>query len=120
MKKVNLQTISYFLSVLTICYVFTLVIIPTDAPADKGSDFRVLVDVSGSMKQSDPNDMRKPAVELLIRLAPDKSLVGIWTFGQHVDMLVPHRSVSGNWRNFSSSQVDQIHSSAMRTNIGLA
>lgn len=120
MKKINLQTISYFLSVLTICYVFTLVIIPIDAHADNGRDFRVLVDVSGSMKQSDPNDMRKPAVELLIRLAPDKSLVGIWTFGQHVDMLVPHRSVSGNWRKFSSSQVDQIHSSAMRTNIGLA
>ena len=120
MKKVNLQTLSYFLSVLTICYVFTLVIIPIDAHAEKGRDFRVLVDVSGSMKQSDPNDMRKPAVELLIRLAPDKSLVGIWTFGQHVDMLVPHRSVSGNWRKFSSSQVDQIHSSAMRPNIGLA
>ena len=75
-------------------YVFTLIIIPIDAHANKGSDFRVLVDVSGSMKQSDPNDMRKPAVELLIRLAPDKSLVGIWTFGQYVDMLVP-RSAKG-------------------------
>ncbi len=120
MKISNLQTISSFLSALTICYIFTLVIFPVDAHADKESDFRVLVDVSGSMKQSDPNDMRQPAVELLIRLAPEKSLMGIWTFGQHVDMLVPHRSVSKNWRDFSSSQVDQIHSSAMRTNIGLA
>ena len=66
MKKVNLQSISYSLSVLTICYVFTLVIIPIDAYADRTGDFRVLVDVSDSMKQSDSNDMRKPAVELLI------------------------------------------------------
>ena len=66
MKKVNLQTISYSLSVLTICYVFTLVIIPIDSYADRTGDFRVLVDVSDSMKQSDSNDMRKPAVELLI------------------------------------------------------
>ena len=120
MKKVNLQIIHYFFSALTFFSVFTLIIIPIDAYAEKTGDFRVLVDVSGSMKQSDPNDMRKPAVELLIRLAPDRSLVGIWTFGQQVDILAPYRSVSGNWRKFSSSQVDQIHSSAMRTNIGLA
>ena len=82
MKISNLQTISSFLSVLTIGYIFTLVIFPIDAHADKESDFRVLVDVSGSMKQSDPNDMRQPAVDLLIRLAPEKSLMGIWTFGQ--------------------------------------
>ena len=120
MKISNLQTISSFLSALVICFFFTLVIFSIDAHADKERDFRVLVDVSGSMKQSDPNDMRQPAVDLLIRLAPENSLVGIWTFGQHVDMLVPHRIVSENWRKFSSSQVDQIHSSAMRTNIGLA
>ena len=120
MKISNLQTISSFLSALIICFFSTLVIFSNDAHADKERDFRVLVDVSGSMKQSDPNDMRQPAVDLLIRLAPENSLVGIWTFGQHVDMLVPHRIVSENWRKFSSSQVDQIHSSAMRTNIGLA
>ncbi|MAV75999.1 MAG: hypothetical protein CBD32_02930 [Actinobacteria bacterium TMED172] len=120
MKISKLQTISSFLSALTICYIFTLVFFPIDAHADKESDFRVLVDVSGSMKQSDPSDMRQPAVDLLIRLAPEKSLMGIWTFGQHVDMLVPHRRISKNWRDFSSSQVDHIHSSAIRTNIGLA
>ena len=33
-------------------------------------DVRVVIDVSGSMKQNDPNDLRIPALNLLIGLLP--------------------------------------------------
>ena len=119
MKKTNKWMMLYSFSSLIFCIV-TLAIIPIQTHASNENDFRVLVDVSGSMKKNDANNMRRPAIELLIRLAPENSLVGIWTFGQNVDMLVPHRRVSKNWRDFSSTQVDKIHSTALRTNIGLA
>src|SRR6187402_3821518 len=41
------------------------------------SDVRVLIDISGSMKQTDPQNLRKPAVDLIARLLPDKSRAGI-------------------------------------------
>ena len=34
---------------------------------------RILVDISGSMKQSDPQNLRIPAVNLLLELLPNGS-----------------------------------------------
>ena len=83
-------------------------------------DVRIIVDVSGSMKQSDPQNLRRPAVRLLARLLPDGATSGVWTFGQYVNMLVPHREVSDAWRDAAIAQSDAINSVAMRTNLGAA
>lgn len=61
------------------------------------ADVRVLVDVSGSMKQADPNAVRGPATALLAALLPDDSLGGIWLFGSDVRPLVPYGPVSSRW-----------------------
>ncbi len=61
------------------------------------ADVRVLVDVSGSMKQADPNSVRGPATALLAALLPDNSLGGIWLFGSDVRELVPHGAVDARW-----------------------
>ena len=45
-------------------------------------DVRLVIDVSGSMKQNDPNNLRQPAVELLVQLLPEGSKAGVWTFGK--------------------------------------
>ncbi len=84
------------------------------------ADVRVIIDISGSMKKTDPQNLRKPAVDLIVRLLPDKSKAGIWTFGQSVNMLVPHRVVDQAWRTDASQKANRINSIAMFTNIGAA
>ncbi len=82
------------------------------------ADVRVVIDISGSMKKTDPQNLRKPAVDLIVRLLPDNSKAGIWTFGQSVNMLVPHRVVDQTWRTDGSHKANTINSIAMFTNIG--
>jgi hypothetical protein len=53
---------------------------PLIAATDSKADIRVLIDVYGSMKQNDPNNLRQPALRLLTGLLPTGSKAGIWTF----------------------------------------
>ena len=84
------------------------------------SDVRVLIDISGSMKQTDPQNLRKPALDLIVRLLPDKSRAGIWTFGNSVNMLMPYKPVDAAWRKQAAPKANEITSNAMFTNIGKA
>lgn len=96
-------------------------ILPLDALAAKApADVRMVIDVSGSMKQNDPKNLRRPALELLVQVVPEKSKAGVWTFGQAVNQLVPHQAVSDKWRKEAAKQVNQIGSVALYTNIGEA
>lgn len=87
--------------------------------ADK-SDVRIIVDISGSMKNNDPENLRQPAVRLLAEMLPAGSTAGLWTFGQYVNMLVPHREVTEQWRAVAREKSAQINSVALRTNLGKA
>ncbi len=84
------------------------------------SDVRVLIDISGSMKKTDPQNLRKPALDLIVRLLPDKSRAGVWIFGNDVNMLVPHNTVDANWRKQAAPNAKKINSIALYTNIGKA
>ncbi|WP_460233575.1 VWA domain-containing protein [Aurantivibrio plasticivorans] len=86
----------------------------------KPPDVRLIIDVSGSMKKNDPNNLRQPAVDLLVKLLPDGSKAGVWTFGRYVNMLVPHREVNDTWRKTASSKAEDINSTGLFTNIGEA
>ncbi len=90
------------------------------ADSAKHSDVRVIIDISGSMKKTDPTNLRKPAVDLIVRLLPDNSKAGIWTFGQSVNMLVAHRTVDEAWRKEAVAKAESINSIALYTNIGAA
>ncbi|WP_165495802.1 VWA domain-containing protein [Marinobacter halodurans] len=83
-------------------------------------DVRIVVDISGSMKDSDPNNLRRPAVRLLARMLPDDARGGVWTFGQYVNMLVPSGEVTPKWREMAVKRSPEINSVALRTNIGEA
>ncbi|MDX1754907.1 MAG: VWA domain-containing protein [Marinobacter sp.] len=83
-------------------------------------DVRVVVDISGSMKSNDPSNLRQPAVRLLARLIPQDATAGVWTFGQYVNMLVPHGEVDPAWRNRAIDRSSDINSVALRTNLGEA
>lgn len=80
-------------------------------------DVRLVVDISGSMKRTDPNNLRIPATNLLIDLLPAKSKAGIWTFGAYVNMLVTHGEADDAWRNNARNLAKQINSVALFTDI---
>ncbi|NMT63763.1 VWA domain-containing protein [Marinobacter orientalis] len=84
------------------------------------ADIRIIVDISGSMKANDPDNLRQPAVRLLARMLPEGASAGVWTFGQYVNMLVPHAEVTDNWRQQAVDRSQQINSVALRTNLGEA
>jgi len=83
-------------------------------------DVRMLIDVSGSMRESDPQNLRKPALELMVQLLPEGSRAGVWTFGQWVNMVVPHGEVGEAWRLQASGAVAEISNRGLLTNIPAA
>lgn len=80
-------------------------------------DVRVLIDISGSMKQNDPNNLRKPALELLVHLIPKEAKAGVWLFGEGVDVLMPDQLVTDSWRAAARKKAALISSSSLYTNI---
>ncbi len=85
--------------------------------ADVKPDVRVLIDISGSMKNNDPSNLRVPALNLLVDLLPEGSKAGVWTFGTYTNELVPHEAVSDQWRQDARSRSRDITSSALFTDI---
>ena len=81
------------------------------------SDVRILIDVSGSMKNNDPSNLRSPALRLIVGLLPEDAKSGVWTFAKYVNMLVPFRDVNDAWRLEAERQSKQVHSYGLFTNI---
>jgi uncharacterized protein (TIGR03503 family) len=87
------------------------------ATPEVDSDVRIIIDVSGSMKKNDPNNLRSPAVRMLVGLLPEGELAGVWTFAKFVNMLVPHGKVDDAWRKKAEQQSKKIHSFGLYTDI---
>lgn len=66
--------------------------------AQEPPDVRLVVDVSGSMKQNDPNRLSASALELLVSLLPSGARGGLWTFGSEVANPLPSAIVDEQWR----------------------
>ena len=84
------------------------------APID---DVRVLIDISGSMKRTDPQNLRRPALRLFTSLLPKGAEAGVWTFGQWTNMLAKHGPVDTAWKDTARKAADEISSHGLRTNI---
>lgn len=80
----------------------------------------VFIDVSGSMKLNDPNNIRAPAVRMLAGMSPSTAKVGIYTFGTSVSELVAPAMVDEIWRQQAESISKSISSRDMYTNIEAA
>ena len=80
-------------------------------------DVRIIVDISGSMKETDPNNLRIPAVNLLLELMPEGAQAGIWTFGRYVNNLVPVATVDDSWRAQAKKSTLNISSFGLQTNL---
>ena len=83
----------------------------------KKYDLRIIVDISGSMKKTDPKNLRRSAVRLLAGLVPEGSRAGIWNFGKEVNMSVKIGTVDEAWRKLARAQSKKISSVGLYTNI---
>jgi uncharacterized protein (TIGR03503 family) len=81
------------------------------------ADVRILIDVSGSMKQNDPNNLRRPALRLLVGLLSSDTRAGVWTFGQYVNMQIPLGQVDNTWKKRARKSSESIGSPGQFTNI---
>lgn len=80
-------------------------------------DVRVLIDVSGSMKQNDPANLRGPALKLLANLLPPDSQGGVWIFAEKTAELAPLAPIDNDWKQQATQVASKIHSKGLFTNI---
>jgi len=99
---------------------------PAGARADVASgtglqpDVRLLIDISASMKQSDPENLRAQALDLIVRLLPDGARAGIWSFAGEVEELAPLGPIDRQWRQSAGEAIATIVNSGERTDIPAA
>ena len=105
------------LSMLCICFLFCQVGFAAMTKQNTEYELKILIDVSGSMKQTDPNNLRIPAIKLLVNLLPDGTRAGIWLFAQNTETLVETGVVNKQWKNKALKKIKKIHSRGLFTNI---
>ena len=69
------------------------------------------------MKKNDSNNLRIPAIKLLINLLPEGVKVGLWLFAEETKQLVETGVVNKKWRKKALTKVNKIHSRGLLTNI---
>lgn len=104
-------------SIRLIAFMLTLFVSANLYGADKKDDIRIVIDVSGSMKKTDPANLRVTAMKLLNGLIPSGANAGVWTFGKYVNMTVKWGKVDDKWRKLADTGAEEIHSNATLTNI---
>ena len=93
------------------------------AEQDKSADIdeiQVLIDVSGSMKQNDPKNLRTDATQLLINLLPNNSKVSLWLFAEKTTLLSHGDAINDEWRKQTLKACKAIHSNGLYTDIETA
>ncbi|CAK0744011.1 VWFA domain-containing protein [Gammaproteobacteria bacterium] len=83
-------------------------------------DLRILIDTSGSMRRTDPLNLRIPALRLVAGLLPRGSHAGIYTFDQRVVTIIPPGEVNAAWQAKARNAADRINSRGLFTDIGAA
>ncbi len=81
------------------------------------ADTRILIDISGSMKQNDPKNLRRSALRLIVGLMPPENRAGVWTFAQYTNMLVPLGVINESWKKRARSISERISSPGQFTDI---
>jgi len=89
-------------------------------PLSNQMDIRVLIDVSGSMKNTDPNNLRIPALQVLTQVLPEGSKAGVWQFADTPKVVVPLGEVNAQWQQEASVAAEKISSTGLYTDIGAA
>ncbi len=102
-----------------LCFLTSLLFTPAviAQPSPPQHTVNVLVDVSGSMLQNDPDNKRIDAIKLLINLLPEGSRAGIWLFAQDTQLLSKTDRVNAAWKKKAIAASQKIHSRGLFTHI---
>lgn len=85
--------------------------------ANDAREIQILIDVSGSMKQNDPRNMRTAATQLLVNLLPDHAKTDLWLFAEKTESISHSDAVDQRWRKQALKDSKRIHSRGLYTNI---
>ncbi len=85
--------------------------------AAAATDVRILIDVSGSMKQNDPANLRVPALRLVSELLPQGARAGVWLFAEDATPLLAPAEVGEAWREAARARLPEVHSRGLYTDI---
>jgi len=83
-------------------------------------ELHVLIDVSGSMRQTDPTNLRRPALRLLGDLLPPAARIGIWFFGDRITPILPTKIASNATKALVRNTAAKIRSNEPFTDIPAA
>ena len=72
---------------ITLLVALTRIASAAEPSAAAANEVRILIDTSGSMKKTDPQNLRVPALKLLINLLPAGTQTGIWLFDSKPQIL---------------------------------
>jgi uncharacterized protein (TIGR03503 family) len=82
------------------------------------TQFRVIVDASGSMLISDPDKLTSEALRLISNLAPEeKATLGIWLFGEEPRVLLPESIVNKATKSKLASYVNSYVTQDVKTDL---
>ena len=94
-----------------------LTVLVPNGRAEQPPDIRVLIDVSGSMKKTDPQNLRIPALKLLAELLPAGASAGVWLFAEGATPLLPVARVDAGWKQRARLGASRVHSQGQFTDI---
>ena len=82
------------------------------------TQFRVIVDASGSMLISDPDKLTSEALRLISNLAPaEQATLGIWLFGEEPRVLLPESTVNKATKAKLASYVNSYVTQDVKTDL---
>lgn len=81
------------------------------------TQWRILVDISGSMKKNDPENYRQESLSILKNIVPDDLEVGIYSFAMNTEELIEPSIIDKSWINKWESQKNKIDYRGQWTNI---
>jgi len=76
----------------------------------KRLEVRILVDVSERMKVSDPDNRRRDALKLFIKLLPNNGQAGIWMFDEMTTEIMKPAKSGISWKAQALKNLDKVHS----------
>jgi len=103
--------------IVVFCISLLLLVYSVRAFPNQTGEIQVLIDVSGSMKQNDPKNLRTSATQLLINLLPTGIKASLWLFSEQTQLLSHTDAIDDEWRKQALTASRSIHSRGVYTDI---
>ncbi|MBM6550322.1 vWA domain-containing protein [Marinomonas ostreistagni] len=98
------------------CIVSTLLLLSPWSVAD--TQFRLIVDASGSMLINDPDKLTAEALKLISDLAPEqRASLGVWLFGERSRVLLPESLINNQTKSRLNDAIGRYEPGDLKTDL---